>query len=213
MTKAGRYIVIEGVDGSGKSTILEHLTTQLIATNLSPVLIHEPGGTAIGEQIRTALKDRHLPRHTLTELLLFTAARYQSWQQVIAPALEQGNLVLSSRNYLSSLVYQGHARGLGIKRVQQITEQFLPKRYLQPDLTVILTINSQVAKMRRSQRNHQASTQDTFESQGQTFQDKLTEGYELIIKQHPDYHQIDADQPVELIVDQIRQLIAPLLRK
>lgn len=175
----GKYIVIEGTDGSGKSTVQENLSQWLKAQGKVVWDAHEPGSTPMAEAIRTIVKDGTLKRTPMTELLLFTAARLELIDE-IRRRLAQGEWVMSSRNYLSSIVYQGKARGLGVDKVMNICHKFLPKDYLMPNMMIVIDVAIDTASTRREQRDRQAMQADAFESEGTEFQTALINGYREI---------------------------------
>lgn len=138
----GRFIVFEGGDGSGKST-----QAQLLAKRIGAVLTREPGGTPIGEQIRSVVLDPDLPElDARTEALLMAASRAQHVAELIEPALADGVSVVSDRFLASSLAYQGVARGLGVESVAMANALALDG--LQPDLTVLLSVPADAARGR-----------------------------------------------------------------
>lgn len=205
MKKLGNYIVLEGTDGSGKSTIITRLANKLEVDGIKVWTAHEPGSTPIGEAIRTIIKDINLERTALTELLLFTAARSELAHK-IKEKLMNGTWVISSRNYLSSIIYQGEAGNLGADFVQQLSKQLLPDYYLKPDLTIILDINPQVAEARRQSRNAKASQRDIFESRDSDFQQQLITGYQKIADELQ-LPLINSRDSVEAVTEQVYDLI------
>src|SRR3990172_10791824 len=134
----GRYIALEGGEGAGKSTLARMVRTRLEAAGRVVRLVREPGGTAVGEGIRRLLLDdgRLEP---WTEALLFAAQRAELAAEVIKPALDRGEWVVSDRSYYSSLAYQGIARGLGFEKVRLVNEWGLAG--VVPDLVVVLMVD------------------------------------------------------------------------
>jgi dTMP kinase len=152
----GVFISLEGIDGSGKSTIAERLVPALQSAGRRALLTREPGGTAIGEQVREVLLGRAsssmLPT---TEMLLFAAARAQLVGEVIRPALEEGLIVVTDRFTDSSLAYQWGARGLE-KQVVRVA-QALATGGLEPDLKVLLEAPVETALRRRMAKSHEVN--------------------------------------------------------
>src|ERR1700710_1481587 len=148
----GRFITFEGVDGCGKTTQFRHLAQWLRDHGKQVVETVEPGGTAIGQQIRRILLDpasaEIQPR---TELLLYFASRAQNVDQVIRPALEAGKIVLCDRFTDSTLVYQGCGRGLEPEVVLALDR--IACRGLQPDTTVLIDIDMETSLARARRRN------------------------------------------------------------
>lgn len=172
------FIALEGVDGSGKTTQAARLAEALGSDTL---LIREPGGTAAGERVRELLKDGEVRLDPMAELLLFCAARAQLTEEVIRPAIEARRDVVCDRFGDSSVAYQGHARGLGVERVEELCD--LATGGLWPDLTLLLRLHPEVASERMAAEGRAA---DRFEGEGMELQRLVAEGYEEVAKRHPD---------------------------
>lgn len=206
---AGKYIVIEGNDGTGKSTQIELLAKWLqqekgIVTHV----IQEPAGTPISGAIRAVIVNGDLERDAETNVLLFTAARHENWR-IAKPKLEAGEWILSSRNYISTEVYQGEAEGLDGDMIHKLTRQFTDERYMQPDLTTVLTLTNEEREKRIAKRG-ELEQKDTFESRDKSFQEKLNAGYEHVATKY-DFKTIDASRTINEIQAEIRALVTPLL--
>ena len=176
-TKRGLFITFEGPEGSGKSTQLRRLAARLRSEGLTVLETAEPGGTAIGMQIRRILLDakNHELRPT-TELLLMFAARAQNVDELILPALARGEIVLCDRFTDSSLVYQGAARGLGAEIVYEIDR--IACRGLIPDLTIVVDIATEVGLERARARNQNAQDIETrLDEQAIDFHRKVRDAY------------------------------------
>ena len=122
---SGSFVAFEGVDGAGKSTQIQRLATVLESQGLEVLVVREPGGTEVGEEVRQILLESETPLRAETQLMLFLASRVQLFEERIAPALERGAVVLSDRYHLSSMVYQGFAGELGVERTAKILEAVL----------------------------------------------------------------------------------------
>lgn len=193
-----RYIAIEGADGAGKSTIAAAVVDRLRAAGRSVRLVREPGGTEIGEEIRRLLLHGS-EMSPWTEALLFAAQRAQLVDEVVGPALEAGDLVVSDRSYFSSLAYQGEARGLGVEAVRSINEAGLAG--VVPDLVVVLWLDPDVALARQEEL-------DRIGAVGEDFQRLVANSYRKLAEAEPErVRLVDADRPVEAIVDEIMELI------
>lgn len=177
-------ISFEGPEGSGKSTQISLLATQLQKHGKDVITTREPGGTEIGEQIRNIIVHNSKGDEMCaeTELLLFTAARAQLVREVIAPALVEGKYVLSDRYLDSSTVYQGIARKLASGPVAEINRFAVGN--VMPDITVIVDVPPEVSMARLKQRV--TDLPDRMERQNIDFYHKVREGYLLLAKQMTD---------------------------
>ena len=176
---SGRFISLEGVDGSGKSTQAAMLADALRDRGHDVIAVREPGGTALGEDIRDIVlgPDAMSP---WAEALLFAAARAQLVADVVRPSLEAGRWVVADRFLDSSLAYQGTARGLGIDQVVQVNAPGIGG--CMPDLTVILDIVPSSASDRRAGR----ASVDRIEGEGEALQEAVAEGYREVARLFPD---------------------------
>ena len=140
MNTRGKFITIEGTDGSGKSTQIELIKDYLVKTGREFVFVRDPGSTAIGEKIRSLILDtQNTAMSDETEALLYAACRIQLVNEVILPSLESGKNVICDRFVDSSISYQGFARGLGQEKIERINNFTIEK--CMPDLTIFLNIS------------------------------------------------------------------------
>ncbi len=200
--RSGWFISFEGSEGCGKSTQIRLLAQQLEKNGLSPVVVREPGGTAIGESIRHLLKhDPHA--HQMfpeTELLLFAASRAQLVREVILPALQEGKVVLCDRYLDSTTVYQGVARQLASDPVQAVNEFAIGN--LLPDATLVLDIDAEEGMRRASARSN--GKPDRMESESIDFYQRVRQGYLVLAQSLPQrFLVIDGQQGIETISEQI----------
>jgi dTMP kinase len=205
----GKYIVLEGHDGAGKSTQISRVATHLASRGLEALIIEEPGsedpsqGIPVANELRGIIKNGDLKKDGHTNLLLFTAARHELWEQRIAPALKLGHYVLSARNWLSSIAYQGYGEGLDLDLIEQTTRNFTDPRYVEPDLTLILAFENELERLARIEnRGKIQEAPDTFESRGDDFQSRVQQGYAKIVERYG-YSTINAEQSAEVITEQI----------
>ncbi len=199
MSERGCFIVVEGLEGAGKSTAIE--TIKLYLKNIAPELIltREPGGTRVGEIIRSMLKDK-IEGETLdarSELLLFYAARIQLVEEIIRPALKRGAWVLADRFELSTFAYQGWGRGLDIEIIEQLSTFGLES--FSPDLIFYLDIDPEHGLQRVNQRGET----DRIEQESLTFFTKVRQGYLTMIRTMENVVTINASQNVDLVKDEI----------
>lgn len=192
----GVFIALEGSDGSGKSTILAHLKERFQAAGYDVIYSREPGGPPISEKIRAIILDpTHQEMAATTEALLYAASRAQHVQEVILPALAKGQIIFSDRYVLSSLVYQGIGRGLGVDGVAGINR--FATGGLAPDLTLFLDVDPATVKARKAGR----ATTDRLEEAGDAFFETVYNGYIEMLDTIPGAVRIDARQPVESVVE------------
>ncbi len=204
----GRFITLEGSEGSGKSTNLAFIHQQLQAAGLDVVLTREPGGTPLSERIRELLLDhRNSTMHSDTELLLMFAARAQHINEVILPALERGQWVLCDRFTDATYAYQGAGRGIDVARIAQL-EQWV-QGDLRPDLTFFLDLPVSVGLARASER----AELDRFEREQIDFFERVRQGYLAQVERHPRrYRLVDASQPLEQVQAQLAGQISDYLQ-
>lgn len=204
----GFFISFEGIDGAGKSTHIKAYCDLLRSRfpDRSVVLTREPGGTALGEQLRAVLLEA--PMHLETEALLMFAARREHIEQVIEPALAAGHIVVSDRFTDASFAYQGGGRGLPLEKLNALEQWVQGKadgRLLQPDITFLFDLPGAIAEARRSK----ARSPDKFEQLDLAFFERVRQEYLRRAKADPlRFVLVDATQTQEVIWDFLRQ--APL---
>lgn len=204
----GKYIVIEGHDGTGKSTQVELIRERLATRGISSIEFHEPQGTPIADEIRSIIKNGTLARDGVTNLLLFTAARHEIWNGA-KKALDQGVWVIAARNYFSTVAYQGYGEGLDLDLIIDTTRQFTDDGYMRPDLAVILTLDDENERNNRIGKRGELDHPDTFESRSDKFQQSVRQGY-VELAQRMSLPTISALQSPEAICDDIDALIVEL---
>ncbi|MRG88153.1 dTMP kinase [Salinibacillus xinjiangensis] len=194
----GSFITFEGVEGAGKTSIIEKVYELLQARGFKTIKTREPGGIEIAEKIRNVILDRsHTNMDGRTEALLYAAARRQHLVERVLPKLNEGYIVLCDRFIDSSLAYQGYARELGMDEVRQINEFAIQS--CMPDLTLLLDINPQKG-MERIWENKERE-QNRLDLEGLNFHHKVYEGYQLLLKQFPNrIKRVDADQSLDEVL-------------
>ena len=207
MASLGKYIVIEGNDGTGKSTQVAKLADYFRERGRTVCVVEEPGSddpeksTPIADELRKVIKNGDLTRSAAVNVVLFSAARRELWREKIQPALERGEIVLSARNYISTLVYQGRGEGYDESEILRLTKLFTDERYLRPDIMIILSLSHDKREERIAMRG-ELKTPDAFESRGQDFQEKVNNGYLKIAKDY-DIPVVLADGNVEEVHDML----------
>jgi dTMP kinase len=204
----GLFLAVEGPEGAGKTVQSRRLSEWLTSLGFNVVLTREPGGTAMGEQIRHLLLDLNLPQVSQeTELLLFLAARAQLVREVIRPALEAGRVIISDRFSASTLAYQGYGLGANLSLIR-VMDEFATGN-LAPALTLILDIDPEMGLERR--RADQLLF-DRIEGRDKEFHRRVRQGYIEAAKEEPDrFRVIDASSSAEKVWEAVRAEVAALL--
>ena len=202
--QSGFFISFEGIDGAGKSTHVDSFRNliQERYPNKEVVMTREPGGTALGEQLRNLLLDA--PMNLETEALLMFAARREHIAQVIEPALAAGKIVISDRFTDASFAYQGGGRGLSLDKLNDLERwvQGSPDgTLLQPNLTILFDLPGEIAEARRSK----VRAPDKFEKMDLDFFERVRQEYLRRAKADPDrFHLVDATKTPEAIWDGLK---------
>ncbi len=194
----GKFITLEGPDGSGKSTLINLISEYMKNKGIEIVVTREPGGTLIGEEIRDIILDNNnINMGAETEALLYAAARSQHVHERIIPALNEGKIVISDRFLLSSLAYQGVGRGLGIENVKMINDFGL--RGIYPDLILFFHIDPEITLERKTTKGG-----DRLEKEGNDFHKRVYNGYMELLEKYPrNIAIIDATKSVEEVFEQV----------
>ena len=196
----GKFIVLDGSDGCGKSTQTHLLTEWITAQEIEVVGFRDPGTTVIGEAIRQILLDpTNEAMDTPTELLLYMAARAQLWTEKIKPALNQQKCVLLDRWLSSTCAYQGYAGGVGIEKVIDIAQHSLER--LWPDVTIILDVDLKTASARISE------TPDRMEQKGDAYHQKVRDGFLELARLHSEIEVVDATADIKSVHNNIVEII------
>jgi dTMP kinase len=209
MSERGRFITFEGIDGSGKSTQMRLLAGRLRAEGHDVFDAVEPGGTAIGRQIRRILLDAaNQDLHPTAELLLYFASRAQNVDECILPALGEGKIVLCDRFTDSTLAYQGYARGLGEEAVLALDR--IACRGLTPDLTLLIDVDVECGLARAKKRNAGDDAAETrMDDQALEFHRKVREAYLALARRHADrFRVIDGRGTPETVAERVWESVA-----
>ena len=201
----GKFITLEGIDGAGKSTQLEGVAEFLRSKGLSAMVTREPGGTPLGEKLRTLLLDKTITMHAQTEALLMFASRCEHLDRVIVPALEQGRWVVSDRFTDASFAYQGGGRELDMSKLDML-ENWTHGNF-QPDLTLYFDVPVELGQ----QRINQLNSIDRFEKEEKDFFHRVRTVYLERAEQFPERIQyIDATQPAPAVHEAVEQILQKL---
>lgn len=204
------FITFEGVEGSGKSTQIKKLAEFLKKRGHDVVLTREPGGTAIGDQIRKVLLDaQNAAMVPLCELFLYYAARSQHLEELILPATRQKKIVLCDRFVDATLAYQGFARGLDMKVLAQLNDIVVGAH--KPDLTFLFDLPVDVGLSRAQGRAEKLEVdlrEERFENEKMEFHEKVRQGYLSLAAHDPSrFYVLDATQGVDDLQGEIRSVV------
>lgn len=207
------FITFEGVDGSGKTTQVQDTVTYLRSNGYDVLHTREPGGTHIGDNIRRILLEDPVDGmeiHARTELLLFCASRAQLVEEIIAPHLEAGGIVISDRYVDSTYAYQGYGHGLNLDTLRQIVG--FATAGLTPDLTLFLDISPEKALRRRAAGTLFGEEWNRLDDKELAFHHRVYKGYrELILREPARFVEVDASESSAQIQKDIRTVLAAWL--
>ena len=189
------YIAFEGIDGSGKTSIIENFSDILNSQNKEHTIVREPGGTSVGEGIRELLLSHDYQVNPLAEALLFCAQRSQLIEEVVLPSLNNGVVVLSDRSAYSSVAYQGEGRGLGYEKIYQLNDISIQSNW--PERVVLLDIDPEVSLSRQQ-------VADRIGSDKVEFFQKVRTGYLKLAEEFKDSFLIlNAENDIEVNIEAI----------
>ncbi len=202
---SGTFITLEGPEGAGKTTQLKLLSKQLEAAHCPYVITRDPGGTALGRQIRRILLNINSPIENNAELLLYQADRAQNIAEVIKPALQKGLVVFCDRYTDSTLAYQGYGRGIDFDLIEQLNQ--VATGGLTPELTILFDIESEDGLSRLH-----PGTQDRLELESVSFHRRVRNGYLELSKKQPErWKIIDAGKPLTSVQTDFRKILSEKL--
>lgn len=196
----GKLIAFEGIDTSGKSTQARRLVKRLSEAGHPVVSTGEPGGTPIGDSVRSILLSRqHESLLPFSELLLFIVSRAQNTHEVIVPALRAGKTVVASRYRMSSVAYQGYGRGIDLDLIRNLNETAACG--LHPDVTFLIDISAEVAIRRKT------TEQDRIEVESMEFHYRVRQGFLELAERDPNAVVIDGDRSPEEIAEDVARYL------
>jgi dTMP kinase len=193
------FIVIEGIEGSGKSTLVDALARALRTERRDVVTTREPGGTPVSDAIRELFLSRSIEMSPLTEVLLVNAARAEHVSALIRPALASGIIVICDRFVDSTLAYQGYGRGLSVHELRTLCD--VATGGLEPDLVFVLDLPVSAARGRLRAR---AAPTDRIETEGDAFHERVRQGF-LELAHSPRHRVLDATLPTERLAESALQ--------
>jgi len=200
---AGRFIVLDGPDGCGKSSQARLLMDWLQSQGVPTIGFRDPGATVIGEKIREILlSPAHEAMTTPAEVLLYMAARVQLWAEKIQPALSEGKCVVLDRWLSSTCAYQGYAGAFGMEKVIEIARASLERVW--PDLTIILDVDLQTTAQRLQREL------DRMEQKGDHYHSRVREGFLTLAEGRPDFAVVDATGSMEAVHKEVVQAVQML---
>lgn len=200
------YIVIEGQDGTGKSTQARLLKEYFKKQGKEVIVMDEPDGDlpqAHDLHDLILIKGKEYQLEPVTNLLLFTAARVELWRKIAEPVLRRGGVVISARNWWSTLAYQGYGEGVSRSKIIRLTKDILPEKYYHPDKGCILTVSDAVRLARQDGRG---KAKETFEAKADDFQQKVNHAYPKIAHEF-NIPIIDASGTIEEVFEKIKQTL------
>jgi len=204
-TEQGIFITLEGPEGAGKTTQLKLVSRKLESLNCRHIITRDPGGTALGKQIRRILLNPDNPVEPTAELLLYQADRAQNVAEVIRPALNAGLIVFCDRYIDSTIAYQGYGRGLSLDLIAQLNE--VSTGGLMPNLTILFDLESEEGLGRRHPGSH-----DRLEQEALEFHQKVRLGYLELAKRDPErWRTIDAARPLTVVQDAFCKVLSEKL--
>lgn len=207
MNKMSAFITFEGPEGSGKTTVINEVYHRL-EKDYDVIMTREPGGVPTGEEIRKIVLEGN-DMDIRTEAMLFAASRREHLVLKVIPALKEGKVVLCDRYIDSSLAYQGYARGIGVEEVRALNEFAINGLY--PDLTIYLNVSAEVGRERIIKNSRD---QNRLDQEDLKFHEKVIEGYqEIIHNESQRFKSVNADQPLENVVEDTYQTIIKYLEK
>ena len=197
---SGKFIVLDGPDGCGKTTQAKLLADWLGEQGVDVVTFRDPGATAIGEKVRQILLNpEHIAMGTATEVMLYMAARVQLWQEEIAPSLQQNKCVLLDRWLSSTCAYQGYAGGFGMEKIIKVAEDCLERPW--PDLTVILDVDLETASRRLNRQL------DRMEQKGDGYHKRVREGFLKLTAEQKNFFVVDGTKEINAVHKKVVQAI------
>ncbi len=208
MNNKGLFITFEGVEGAGKTTLIQKLVQYFTEKKQDIFLTREPGGSELGKKLRAIILNAEEKIYPSAELFLFLADRAQHVEDCIKPALQAGKIVLCDRFIDSTIAYQGFGRGMDIKQLSLLNN--LATNDLEPDLTLLLDLPPEIGLKRAKTRNIEQNLtidEGRFEAEALQFHQKIRDGFLSLAKQEKRFFVINAEQDAEQVFHTVIQHI------
>ena len=202
----GRFIVLDGPEGCGKTTQVQHLVARLREEGRQATAVRDPGSTPVSERIREVLLDKRLPEmHVRTELFLYMASRSEMVARIVRPLLEGGLVVVSDRFVSSSVAYQGYAGGIEPALIWEMGR--VAADGIEPDLTILLDLEVEAGFARI------ARARDRMESKDRAYHEKVRQGFLRMARERPDrFVVVDASRAPDAVARDIESAVHRVLR-
>lgn len=209
---AGVFISLEGIEGAGKTTLIQKMIAHFHNLGKDVLLTREPGGSELGKKLRSIILNAEEKICPSAELFLFLADRAEHVQTCIKPALEQGKIVLCDRFTDSTVAYQGYGRGMDIAELKMLNS--LATQGLTPDLTVILDLDPEIGLARANARNKEQNLtvkEGRFESEALEFHQKIRAGFLAMSREEERFFVVDARQSAEQVFETVHEKLQSIL--
>lgn len=207
----GRFITLEGIEGAGKTTLIQSLLEYFSKKNLPVLLTREPGGSGLGQKLRAIVLNAEEKICPAAELFLFLADRAEHVERVIKPALAEGKTVLCDRFTDSTVAYQGYGRGMDIQMLENLNMQ--ATQGLKPDLTVLLDLDPEIGLCRAKRRNAERNLdveEGRFEAETLDFHKKIREGFLSLSGKEERFLVVNAEESAENVLQTVLSALEKL---
>lgn len=211
---AGLFISLEGIEGAGKTTLIQKMVAYFEHCGKEVLLTREPGGSGLGKKLRSIILNAEEKICPTAELLLFLADRAEHAETCIAPALAQGKIVLCDRFIDSTVAYQGYGRGMDIERLNMLNA--IATKGLKPDLTILLDLDPEVGLARATARNSAQNltvSEGRFEAESLEFHQKIRAGFLAVSRREKRFLVVNAEQGADAVFADVLKPLERLLEE